>query len=264
MDPARKRLEELRRLIEYHDHRYHVLDGPEISDAEYDRLFRELRELEARHPEGISADSPTQRVGGAPVEAFAQVRHEIPMLSLDNAQREEEVRAFDERVRRLLGSDEAIGYVAEPKYDGVAVELLYVSGALRVGSTRGDGTTGEDVTHNLRTVRSIPLRLRVEEAPPLLEVRGEVFMQLEAFERLNSERLAQGLEPFANPRNATAGTLRQLDPRVAAGRPLDMFAYGIGRGGAWIGARTHVELLERLRELGCKVNPRLRESDGIA
>jgi DNA ligase (NAD+) len=259
----RERLEELRRLIGHHNYRYHALDSPEISDAEYDRLFRELREIEGRHPEWVTADSPTQRVGGEPVAGFRPVQHVVPMLSLDNALSEEEVRAFDERVRRFLKTVEPVRYVAEPKYDGVAVELLYEDGVFTLGSTRGDGRTGEDITHNLRTVHSIPLRLQGQRPPPLLEVRGEIYMPLEAFDLLNRERLDQGLEPFANPRNATAGTLRQLDPRVAAARPLDLFIYAIGRGGETLGVRTHAELLAQLRTLGLKVNPRLLRSVGL-
>jgi DNA ligase (NAD+) len=263
MADHRRRLEELRGEIARHDYRYHVLDDPLISDAEYDRLFRELLELEAAHPELVTPDSPTQRVGGAPLEGFATVEHVIPMLSLANGSNVEEVLAFDTRLKRMLESEDPIAYTAEPKYDGVACELLYEEGRLALGSTRGDGRTGEDVTHSLRTVRSIPLRLRSEGAPPLLEVRGEVFMPLAEFDRLNRERADEGLEPFANPRNATAGTLRQLDPAVSASRPLDIFVYGIGRGGEALGASSHRGLLERLRELGLKVNPHLGGGTGI-
>jgi DNA ligase (NAD+) len=260
----RERLGELRRLIEHHNYRYHVLDDPEVSDAEYDRLYRELQEIEARHPEWATPDSPTQRVGAEPASGFRAVRHAIPMLSLDNALSEAEVVAFDDRIRRLLKTEEPEFYVAEPKYDGVAVELLFEKGLFTLGSTRGDGKWGEDVTHNLRTVRSIPLRLHSSRPPELLEVRGEVFMPTEAFEQLNRDRLEAGQEPFANPRNATAGTLRQLDPRVAAGRPLDLFLYGVGRGGEDLGVETHAELLDRLRELGLKVNSRFARTRGIA
>jgi DNA ligase (NAD+) len=263
MDPERERAEELRRQLEHHNYRYYVLDEPEISDAEYDRLFRELVEIEQRHPDWVTPDSPTQRVGSEPREGFATADHVIPMLSLDNASDEGELQAFDARVRRFLGTDEAIRYTVEPKYDGVAVELRYQEGRLTLGSTRGDGRTGEDITHNLKTVRAIPLRLRADPPPELLEVRGEVFMPLQEFERLNQERLAQGLEPFANPRNAAAGTLRQLDPRVTASRPLDIFVYALGRGTEALGVRCHRELMARLRELGFKVNPRRGESLGI-
>ena len=259
MQELRQRLEELYELLERHNYRSHVLDDPGISDAEYDRLFREAQAIEADHPDWTRPDAPTQRVGGEPVEGFAEVRHEIPMLSLDNVADEEGVRAFDARIRRMLGSEDAIDYTAEPKYDGVAVELRYEGGALSVGSTRGNGVVGEDVTHNLRTVRSIPLRLAGNRPPALLEVRGEVYLPLEGFARLNEARLAQGQEPFANPRNATAGTLRQLDPRVAAERPLEIFVYGLGRGGEQRTGRSHRELLEWLGELGFRVNPRMAQ-----
>lgn len=262
MSDERRRLEDLRRQIRHHDYRYHVLDDPEISDAAYDRLFRELQQLEAAHPDWVAPDSPTQRVGGQPREGLATVEHAVPMLSLDNAANREEVAAFDARVRRFLGGDEPIGYCSEPKYDGIAVELHYEDGELLQGSTRGDGRVGEDITHNLRTVSTIPLRLR-REAPELLEVRGEVFMRLDGFAELNQKRVAEGAEPFANPRNASAGTLRQLDPAVAAARPLDIFVYGVGRGAEPLGVASHRELLDALRDLGLKVNERLATSRGI-
>ncbi len=260
---TRERLQELLRELEEHDYRYHVLDLPVISDAEYDRLKREALAIEAEHPEWVTADSPTQRVGGPPAEGFATVAHRVPMLSLDNATSPEEIEAFDARIRRLLETAEPVMYTVELKYDGIAVELLYENGALELGSTRGDGHTGEDVTHNLRTVRSIPLRLRAGAPTELLEVRGEVFMPLDEFARVNRERMEQGLEPFANPRNSTAGTLRQLDPQVSASRGLDMFVYGTGRGEADLAVDSHLELMKRLAELGFKVNPRLERSEGI-
>lgn len=264
MTGDRERLQELRKQIGEHDYAYYVLDDPRISDAEYDRLLRELQAIEARHPDWVTADSPTQRVGGAPAPGFAAVEHVIPMLSLENATCGKEVEAFDARVRKLLGAPDPVEYTAELKYDGVAVEILYEKGVLTVGSTRGDGRTGEDVTHNLRTVRSIPLRLTTGDPPEVLEVRGEVFLPLAEFARLNRERMDDGFEPFANPRNATAGTLRQLDPRIAAQRRLDLFVYGIGRGGEALGVRTHLELLERLAALGLKVNPRIGHGLGPA
>ena len=257
----RERLEVLRGLISHHNHRYHVLDDPEVSDAEYDRLFRELLELEKAHPDWVTPDSPSQRVGGEPVEGLRSVEHAIPMLSLDNAFGAEEILAFDARVKRFLDRDAPVPYTAEPKYDGIAVELLYEDGELRVGSTRGNGVVGEDVTHNLRTVRSLPLRLR--GAPSLLEVRGEVFMPVRDFEALNRTRIEQELEPYANPRNSTAGTLRQLDPQVAAARPLHFFCYGAGRGADALGVRSQTELLERFRELGFKVSTRFARCEGI-
>jgi len=259
----RARLDELRKQIELHNRRYHVLDDPLISDAEYDRLFREALEIEGRHPDWVTPDSPTQRVGGAPAAGFRSVEHAVPMLSLDNAMRPEELLAFDARVRRYLGTSEELAYTAEPKYDGVAVELVYEKGVFSLGSTRGDGRTGEDVSHNLRTVRTIPLRLLGERVPPLLEVRGEVLMPLVEWRRHNEERRAVGLEVFANPRNSTAGTLRQLDPRIAAARPLEFFVYGIGRGEEALGAKSQRELGARLHDLGFRVDPRREASVGI-
>ncbi len=259
----RARLERLLHELEEHSYCYHALDAPVISDVEYDRLMREAQAIEAEHPEWIRPDAVTQRVGAQPAEGFATVEHRVPMLSLENASGPEELEAFDARIRRLLESDEPVTYTVELKYDGVAVELLYENGALTLGSTRGDGRTGEDVTHNLRTVRSIPLRLRGSDPPALLEVRGEVFMPLDEFARVNRDRLDRGLGPFANPRNSTAGTLRQLDPQVSASRNLDIFMYGVGRGDEALGVKTHMELMERLAELGFKVNPRLERTEGI-
>jgi DNA ligase (NAD+) len=259
---TRERLEELRRLIQHHNYRYHVLDDPEIADARYDELFRELLAIETEHPDWVSPDSPTQRVGGEPLEGFTAVEHPVPMLSLDNATSREDIEAFDERVRRFLEREEPLVYTAEPKYDGIAVELTYEDGVLIQGSTRGDGRVGEDVTHNLRTIGSIPLRLR-EAAPGTLDVRGEVFMTLAGFDRLNRQRVDNGEEPFANPRNSTAGTLRQLDPTVAAARPLDIFVYGVGRGVEMLGVDNHTDLLQRLAALGFKVSGRLVRGTGI-
>lgn len=254
---AIERAEQLRELIHYHNYRYFVLDDPEISDAEYDRLMRELEELEAAYPELVTPDSPTQRVGAAPLEAFETVRHRVPMMSLSNAFDREELEAFDARVRRLLETDQ-VEYVAELKIDGVAVSLSYEQGRLVRGATRGDGEVGEDVTQNLRTIASVPLRLR---QPVTIDVRGEVFMSKEDFEELNRRRAAEGQPLFANPRNSSAGSLRQLDPRVTAERPLDIFCYAIGYleenpdAGKSPRPETHKEALELLTELGFKVNP---------
>ena len=250
MDP-RQRIEELRRIIEHHNYRYYVLDAPEISDAEYDALLRELERLEEAHPELITPDSPTQRVGGEPLAAFATVEHPLPLLSLANAFTEEELLHFDRRVRELAG-EERVEYVLELKIDGLAVALTYEEGTFVRGATRGDGYRGEDITANLKTIRSLPLRLQ-GEYPDLLEVRGEVFMPIEAYRRLNAAREERGEEPFANPRNAAAGSVRQLDPRIAASRSLDIFVYGIGisRGREF---HTHGEVLAFLREAGFKVN----------
>jgi DNA ligase (NAD+) len=263
-DRQQARLLELRAQLELHNHRYFVLDDPLISDADYDALFREAREIEARHPEWVTPDSPTQRVGGERVASLRTVEHGIPMLSLDNTTSREEVLAFDARVRKYLAHTGGLAYTAEPKYDGVAVELVYERGVFGSGSTRGDGRTGEDISHNLRTVRSVPPRLQAAEPPELLEVRGEVLMPIAAFRKWNAERAEQGLELYANPRNSTAGTLRQLDPKVAAARPLEFFVYGIGRGDEALGAKTQSELIAKLRELGFRVDTQRASGVDIA
>jgi DNA ligase (NAD+) len=253
---VRKRIEELREQIRYHNHRYYVLDDPVISDAEYDALMNELMALERDRPELVTPESPTQRVGAAPVEAFGAVVHRVPMLSLDNAFTADDVADFDRRVKRLLATEAEVTYVVEPKLDGVAVELVYDGGALTVGSTRGDGHTGEDVTQNLKTIRAIPLRLRGDSlpVPTLLEVRGEVYMEVARFDDLNRQRLEAGESPFANPRNAAAGSLRQLDPRITADRPLTIFCYGLA-GAAATGFETHWQVLEALAGWGLRTNP---------
>ena len=274
---AIKELEKLREEINYHNHRYYILDSPVISDAEYDRLFKKLQELENNFPHLITPDSPTQRVGAMPLDEFKTIAHTIPMLSLNNANNVEEAREFDERVKRFLETKEEIEYVAEPKMDGLAIELVYVDGLFTAGSTRGDGYTGEDVTLNLRTVKSIPLRLlnktvekvKVEGGgtlplpiPARLEVRGEVFIPIKEFERLNREREERGEPAFANPRNAAAGSIRQLDSKITAMRPLDIYCYGIG---ALEGAKfkTHWEILHTLKGWGLKVNPFIKICKGI-
>ena len=239
------RAEKLRREIERHNYQYYVLDRPLIPDAQYDALFRELQQLEARHPGLVTPDSPTQRVGTAPAEAFAEVTHRVPMLSLNNAFDEDEVSAFDRRVREAL-ERENVEYAAEPKFDGLAVSLVYERGALARGATRGDGYTGEDVTANLRTVRAIPLRPTARRAPLLLEVRGEVLMLKGDFEELNRAQRARGEKEFANPRNAAAGSLRQLDSRVTALRKLAFFAYGLGAAEGVPRFTKHSELLDYL------------------
>jgi len=255
---ARKEIARLRAEIERHNHRYYVLDDPLVSDVEYDTMFRRLQELEEAHPDLRTPDSPTQRVGAAPLERFGTVRHRHQMLSLQNVTTREEMAAFDERIRRFLGL-ERIEYVGEPKIDGVAVELVYEDGALTVGSTRGDGVVGEDVTANIRTIRNVPLRLRVEKGdlPPLLEVRGEVYLPIDAFRKLNREREEAGLPVFANPRNAAAGSLKQLDPRITASRALAFVCHGTGetRG---LAAATHWDTLQALAALGVRPVPMSR------
>jgi len=257
MEEIRRQIEELREKIRYHNYLYYVLDAPEISDAKYDRLFRQLVELEQAHPELITPDSPTQRVGAKPQEAFAQVTHRQPMLSLENAFGRQELVDFDARLKRYLNLRSAIEYTAEPKIDGLAVELVYENGRLAVASTRGDGYVGEDVTLNIKTILAVPLTLmEPKEGPPvpeLLEVRGEVYMEIEAFQELNRERIKKDLPPFANPRNAAAGSVRQLDPKVTAKRPLNMFCYGVGevRGANF---ETQMEMMLTLQKWGLRVN----------
>lgn len=252
----RERVQRLRKEIEYHNYRYYVLNDPVISDPEYDALMRELEELERRYPELITPNSPTQRVGAPPLEEFGTVEHTIPMLSLANAFNEEEVLEFDRRVKRFLGTDQDVEYTAEPKVDGVAVELIYEGGELVVGSTRGDGYRGEDITQNIRTIKTIPLFLIEDEEPipERLAVRGEVYMEIEDFKRLNREREQRGEPPFANPRNAAAGSLRQLDPSITARRPLNVFFYGIGE---VVGREfeSQWEVLQTLPKWGLRVNP---------
>lgn len=249
---ALERARSLRAKIRQHDHNYYVLDAPTIPDAEYDRLFRELQDLEAEHPDLITPDSPTQRVGGTPAGEFEPVRHKVPMLSLNNGFSEEDLREFDRRVREGLGRG-AVDYSAEPKLDGLAVALVYQDGQLARGATRGDGETGEDVTLNLRTIRSVPLQLR-GKPPKLLEVRGEVYMPRAGFEKLNREQEKSGGKVFVNPRNAAAGALRQLDPSVTAKRPLAFYAYAVAQHEGWKAPALHHEMLEWLREWGFPVS----------
>ncbi len=253
-----REVKELREKIRYHNHLYYVLNAPEISDAEYDRLFKRLLELEKRYPELVTPDSPTQRVGAEPQKGFRQIRHRQPMLSLDDCFDEGELRDFDARIKRLLGDVQHIEYTVEPKIDGLAVELVYEKGSLRVASTRGDGYVGEDVTPNIKTILSVPLTLRQKKrgipVPELLEVRGEVYMEKEAFKKLNKEREEKGLPLFANPRNAAAGSIRQLDPRITARRPLNIFCYGIGEISDLYGIKSQYELMLQLQEWGLRVN----------
>jgi len=256
--PPRKavaRATELRELLERYNYRYHALDDPEVPDAEYDRLMLELRALELEFPQLQVPDSPTMRVGAAPISAFGAVKHRVAMLSLDNAFSDDEVRDFDRRIRERLSQTGAIRYSAEPKLDGLAISARYENGVFVQGATRGDGETGEDVTQNLRTIKALPLKLRGGNVPRVLEVRGEVFMPFKGFKRFNEEAAARGEKSLINPRNAAAGSLRQLDPRMTAARPLDLFIYGIGiiEGGEL--PRRHSETLQELRRLGFKICP---------
>jgi len=258
-----QRVRELRAEIEHHNYRYFVLDDPEIPDAEFDRLVRELKSLEETHPELVTPDSPTQRVGSSALSGFGEIRHRIPMLSLDNAFDREEVEAFDARIRERLDHDGPVEYACEPKLDGLAVSILYEDGVLVQAATRGDGTTGEDVTHNVRTVKSVPLRLHGKGWPRLLEARGEVFMPIAGFEAMNRRAEEKGEKTFVNPRNAAAGSLRQLDPRVTAERPLEVYFYGVGlieRGSL---PERHSEILGSLRQWGLRTSPEAAVKRGV-
>jgi DNA ligase (NAD+) len=256
-----KRAAEIRRLIEHHNFRYYVLDDPEISDARYDELMRELRELERAHPELAVDESPTQRVGAVPSREFAQVVHTVPMLSLENAFSDQDVLDFDGRARERLDV-ERIEYSAEPKIDGLAISLRYERGRLVQAATRGDGTTGEDVTANVRAIRSVPLHLLGPEVPVTLEVRGEVFMTRRSFEALNLRQSGKGEKTFANPRNAAAGGLRQLDPRITASRSLDVYFYGVGASEGWSHPQRHSEVLAALRAFGLRTCPEVDVMQG--
>lgn len=258
-----QQIDTLRQDLRRYEYEYHVLDNPTIPDAEYDRLFHQLKALEAAHPELITTDSPTQRVGAKPLSGFAQIRHEIPMLSLDNAFSDEEFYAFVKRIEdRLIRLPDPLTFCCEPKLDGLAVSILYVNGVLTQAATRGDGTTGEDITANIRTIRNIPLQLLMDNPPARLEVRGEVFMPHAGFERLNQQALEKGEKTFANPRNAAAGSLRQLDPKITSKRPLVLNAYGIGIAEGVDLPNTHYDRLQWLKSIGIPVNPEIRLCNG--
>lgn len=259
-EDVQERVKLLREQIDRHNYEYHVLDAPTVPDAEYDRLLRELESLESRYPALVTADSPTQRVGAQPVAAFGEVGHTEPMLSLGNAFSDEELRAFGKRVRDRLAAAgievaEPLLFMAEPKLDGAAISIRYEHGHLTLAATRGDGTTGEDVTHNVRTIKAVPLRLQGRELPSVLEVRGEVFMPKAGFEAYNRQATERGERTFVNPRNAAAGSLRQLDPRLTAQRPLDVFFYGLGETRDWQVPPTQSEVLAQLRRWGLRVCP---------
>ena len=253
LDKVKERIEQLRGEINYHNYRYYVLDSPEISDAEYDELMKELKQLEEQYPQLLTPNSPTQRVGAAPVEAFGVVEHPLPLLSLGNAFSQEELLAWYTRTLKLTG-EKQFDFTCEHKIDGLAVALTYVNGQLTTGATRGDGFRGENITQNLRTIRSIPLSVS-KEAPTRFEVRGEVFLPKAGFAKLNQQRKEEGLPPFANPRNAAAGSVRQLDPRITAKRPLDIYIYMLGYAEGKATPPTHWETMEYLKSLGFKVNP---------
>jgi DNA ligase (NAD+) len=283
MSSPAQRAAELRRLIDHHNYKYYVEAKPEISDREFDRLLEELKQIEAKYPELITPDSPTQRVGGQPIEGFATVTHRVPMLSIDNSYNADDLREFDKRIRKVLGK-EPVTYVVELKIDGVAISLTYEKGQFTVGATRGDGERGDDVTHNLRTINELPLRLHTaasgrgtgtksppslfgdedaeEAVPALFEVRGEVYMTRDELARINRDRIARGEEPYANPRNLTAGTLKLLDPRQCAERRLRLFTYGLGATDG-ISVKTHLEALDLLKKFGFPVNPHIESFDSI-
>jgi DNA ligase (NAD+) len=258
-----ERVKQLRDQIDRHNHLYHVLDDPQIPDSAYDRLLMELQALESKHPELVTNDSPTQRVGAEPLKEFASIKHSLPMLSLDNAFSEDEFVDFERRVKDRLGEDHEIIYCVEPKLDGLAVSLRYENGVLVQAATRGDGSQGEDVTHNVRTIQSVPLRLLGEGWPSVLEVRGEVFMPKAGFERFNQLARKAGQKEFVNPRNAAAGSLRQLDPQITATRPLNMYCYGFGEIAGGPLAATHSKSIEILKQWGLRISPELKTIFGI-
>ncbi|MCR4332806.1 MAG: NAD-dependent DNA ligase LigA [Sulfuricaulis sp.] len=261
-DKLRKRAEELRQEINYHNYRYYVLDDPVISDAQYDKLLRELQQIESEHPELITPDSPTRRVGAAPLSEFGEVHHKVPMTSMDNAFDDNEAREWDQRVRKSLETEGNVAYTAEPKFDGTSVSLRYENGVLMQAGTRGDGETGEDVTANVRTIRTVPLHLQGKGWPKVVEVRGEVVIPKKDFERLNAEQLKQGAKIFANPRNAAAGSLRQLDTHVTAARPLSFFPWGLGEVSEPV-ARRYSEVSKHLRDWGFRVTEFFRVVNGV-
>lgn len=260
----KQRITELTQQLRLHNHAYYVNDTPTIPDVEYDRLFRELQQLETEHPEYLIPDSPTQRVGSAPISGFSKVKHAIPMLSLGNAFDFDELQAFNKRVQDRLKQEQDIAYVCEPKLDGLAVSLRYEEGHLVQGATRGDGATGEDITHNIRTIKAIPLQLQGKNIPKILEVRGEVYMPLKGFAEFNKRAAAKEEKLFANPRNAAAGSLRQLNPKITARRPLSMYCYSVGEvSGGDIG-ESQWEMLAHLKQWGLRINPEIQLVSGIS
>jgi len=262
MPTIAERVDELRRQIDHHNYKYYVEAQAEISDRDFDRLLQELKDLEAAHPELVTPDSPTQRVGGQPIEGFRTVRHRLPMLSIDNTYNADELREFDKRVRKALGNDAGVTYVVEPKIDGVAMSMTYEHGLFTVGATRGNGEEGDDVTHNLRTINELPLRLKSGKPPALFEVRGEVYMTRDELARLNRQRAEKGQKLYDNPRNLTAGTLKLLDPRQSAERHLRLFAYGQGAVEG-VEITSQLQLLGLLRHYGFPVNPHITSFDAI-
>ena len=258
----KQRLNSLREEINAHNYSYYVLDDPEVTDSEYDRLLRELGNIEEQHPELITPDSPTQRVGATPLDSFSEVNHEVPMLSLGNAFSDQDMSDFDKRIREGVEKN-SIEYAAEPKLDGLAISLLYKNGLLERAATRGDGRTGEDVTLNIRTIDAIPLKLRGKNFPPLIEIRGEVVMPKSGFEKLNRQQVQKGEKPFVNPRNAAAGSLRQLDPKITATRPLSFYCYGVGLIEGMSLPSKHSDMMEKLKSWGLRINPESKVVKGV-
>ena len=257
-----KRIDSLREEINSHNYSYYVLDNPEVPDSEYDRLLRELDDIEQQHPDLITPDSPTQRVGATPLDSFSEVQHEVPMLSLGNAFSDQDMIDFDRRIRESV-EDDNIEYAAEPKLDGLAISLLYRNGILERAATRGDGRTGEDVTLNIRTIDAIPLKLRGNDYPPLIEVRGEVVLPKAGFDKLNQQQLEKGEKPFVNPRNAAAGSLRQLDPKITATRPLSFYSYGVGLIEGMPLPNKHSDMMNNLKFWGLRINPESQVVKGV-
>ncbi|MDA9015009.1 NAD-dependent DNA ligase LigA, partial [Porticoccaceae bacterium] len=255
----------LKSELNRYNHAYYVLDDPSVPDSEYDRLMRELQDIEQQYAELQTPDSPSQRVGGAALDSFSQVKHEVPMLSLDNAFSDQEMTDFDRRIKDRINyaSGQKLSYACEPKLDGVAVSLIYQNGLLVRGATRGDGSIGEDITANVRTIKSIPLRLQGDDYPDLLEVRGEIYMPREGFNEFNRKAREAGEKPFVNPRNAAAGSLRQLDSKITATRPLEMCAYSVGQYQGGHKPDSHFDMLNMLGSLGFKINQHIKQVDGI-
>ncbi len=264
LEAATQRLEVLRDELNYHIHRYHVLDEPEIADAQYDALYDELVQLETQYPQLIAADSPSQRVGGAPSGAFQQVTHEVPMLSLDKCTTQAELRDWIERCQNRLGDSTPVTFTCEPKIDGVAVALVYEGGFLTLAATRGDGQTGEDITNNVKTIKAIPLRLNAADVPQRFEVRGEIYLPISDFERYNAQVAESGGKPLINPRNGAAGSLRQLDPKITASRPLTMFCYSLGYSDESWQPQSHAEVIRQFSRWGLRTNPLMDEVTDVA
>ena len=262
-DKIKKNIEQLREQLNEHNYLYYVMDSPTISDAEYDALFDKLKKLEAQHPALVTPDSPTQRVGAKPLKSFAEVKHRVPMLSLENAFDDEDILAFDQRIHERLHTEKAIEYCCEPKMDGLAISIRYEDGHLMHAATRGDGETGEDVTDNIKTIKSVPLLLRGKPIPRVLEVRGEVYMSKKGFDELNDEALKKGQKIFANPRNAAAGSIRQLDPNIVAARPLTIFFYGVGEIEDGSLPDNHFAMLQRLKQWGLRISPLIKVAKGV-